>query len=83
MAVYGRRRTGKTEFITHYMDLHATDRILYYQCTSYDYNTCLKDFTGILKLYYSGDTILDSLQTFRDVFTYISRDRKIDLIVID
>lgn len=83
-AVYGRRRTGKTELLLHYIREHTQEPCLYYQCTSYDYTACLKDFVAVLHTQFPGDTILDSLQTFKDVFMYLGKTtEKSMFIVID
>ncbi len=45
-----------------------------------DYETSLRDFKNILKRG-NDDSILDSLNSFKDVFTYINTDQKV--VVID
>ena len=78
LAIYGRRRTGKTELI-----LNAISNLknaYYYQVSSFDYETSIQDFKHILKRG-NDDSILDSLHSFKDVFTYISKDKKV--VVID
>lgn len=83
-AVYGRRRTGKTELLLTYIREHYSGHSVYYQCTGYDYSTCLGDFKSALQAEFPGDSILDSLNTFKDVFTYIEKvSRNSLLIVID
>ncbi len=78
LAIYGRRRTGKTELIL--KALESLDDSYYFQINSFDYDTSLIDFKSILKRG-KEDTILDSLNTFKDVFKYLNKDKKI--IVID
>jgi len=83
-AIYGRRRVGKTELILAYIREHDPESCYYYQCTGYDYATCLSDFKSVLRRDFSDDTIFDSLASFRDVFSYLSKVRnKSYFIVID
>ena len=76
MAIFGRRRIGKTELIKNYVFHVNPDKSIYYQCTCTDYNICLNDFISQIKHYYDKDEILYSLKTFKDVFKYISKTSK-------
>lgn len=83
MAVYGRRRAGKTEMVLHFMENHPDTKILYVQCSSFDYRVCLADFVHGLQHFRPDDTILNSLTSFKDVFQYILPSPGIDIIIID
>ena len=78
MAIYGRRRIGKTELV-----LHATQSIklktYYYQVSSLYYTTFLNDFKNILDM---DDSLLDSLTTFKDIFIYLSKTLNENTIII-
>lgn len=78
LAIYGRRRTGKTELVL--KALEGLNNAYYFQINSFDYDVSLTDFKNIVKIG-KEDSILDSLSTFKDVFTYINKDKKI--IIID
>lgn len=73
LAIYGRRRIGKTELIRNYINNINTNSSIYFQCTSLDYDICLNDFISQIKHYYLYDDTLATLKTFRDVFSYISK----------
>ena len=84
LSIYGRRRTGKTQLILEAMRRNENRRIIYYQCTAYDYNTCLGDFLTTVSSFFPDDSIITSLKSFRDLFTYLSRtNAPVDAIVID
>ena len=72
LAIYGRRRTGKTELVLRAIK-EAKNDVYYFQISSFDYFTSLSDFKRILKRG-GEDTILDSLNSFKDVFTYINKN---------
>ena len=72
MAVYGRRRTGKTALMLDYLAGDGKGTAIYYQCASFDYQTCLSDFIAVLTAALGENTILRSLNSFRDVFSYLS-----------
>ena len=76
LAIYGRRRVGKTELVLDYVKNSAEKKWVYFQCTSFDYGACLRDFVTAIKPYFSEDELLDSFQTFKDLFTYINRVSK-------
>ena len=72
MAVYGRRRTGKTLLLTDFY--HASEekrRCSYYQCTSLDYTVCLKDYIEVLRPLIPDSFVLDRLTSFREVFLHL------------
>lgn len=73
MAIYGRRRTGKTRLITEFIKKTSGEyRFLYCQCISYDYKTCLADFLNIARTIVPDDQILMQVTTFRDAIRYIA-----------
>ena len=72
MAVYGRRRTGKTVLMMDFYHSFGQDnRCFYYQCTSLDYAACLKDFTEIIRAALLEASVLERLTSFREVFQYL------------
>ena len=72
MAVYGRRRTGKTALILDYYENAHDAQMVYFQCTSFDYSSCLKDFISVLSAYNSSlEPLLRPYTTFRDVFAFL------------
>ena len=81
MAIYGRRRAGKTELVLDFIAKEKNTDCLYYQYTSFDYNTCLQDYLSVVKMKYPDDPILDSLQSFRDVFVYLEKAYDHQLLV--
>lgn len=84
LAVYGRRRVGKTELILHFMKTQPTDEIIYFQCAGYDYNNNLYDFQNVLKDYLKGDMIIGDLPDFKETIFYFGRNiKKNHIIVID
>ena len=68
MAIYGRRRVGKTELVLDYVRENPDDCI-YFQCASFDYAVCLSDFKMTVS---PGDSILNALTSFKDVFSYLT-----------
>ena len=76
LAIYGRRRTGKTELILQVLNKNKSN-MKYYQVSNNDYNAALYDFKNI----FEHDDILDSLNTFKDVFTYLNKTQKITIII--
>ena len=76
LAIYGRRRTGKTELILQVLNKNKSN-MKYYQVSNNDYNAALYDFKNI----FEHDDILDSLNTFKDVFTYLNKTKKITIII--
>ena len=74
MAIYGKRRTGKTRLMTEFIQSKPEDYIfLYYQCTSYNYQTCLKDFLAIATGLFPGDTFLSSMTSFREAINLLTQ----------
>ena len=73
MAIYGRRRIGKTELIRNYVNFINPNKSIYFQCTSIDYDICLNDFISQIKHYFNRDEVLYSLHSFKDVFVYLSK----------
>ncbi|MBR1709545.1 MAG: ATP-binding protein [Clostridia bacterium] len=73
MAIYGRRRTGKTALILDYIENQSDPKALYFQCTSYDYASCLSDFVSALSSFEPAlERAVRPYETFRDVFSYLS-----------
>ncbi|MBQ9008595.1 MAG: ATP-binding protein [Clostridia bacterium] len=73
MAIYGRRRTGKTALVLDFFENQPTPTSLYYQCTTFDYATCLFDFVSALSSFAPDlERALRPYTTFRDVFSYLS-----------
>ena len=73
MAIFGRRRIGKSELILHF--IRNLNNAYYYQVNSLDYDASLNDFKNVIKNN-EIDSILDSLNNFKDVFSYISNNIK-------
>ena len=73
MAVYGRRRTGKTALILDYMENSPDASMVYFQITTFDYASCLNDFVSVLSSFNSQlEPLLRPYATFRDVFSFLS-----------
>ena len=69
MAVYGRRRTGKTQLMMEfYHSFEDENPCVYYQCASFDYRDCLKDFIELLKPLTPDSLLLERMLSFREVF---------------
>ena len=84
MAVYGRRRTGKTELILNYIHETGGAGIVYFQAASFDYDVCLADFKNTLKPYFPDDSLFDAARSFKDLFTYLKvAESSVRLIIID
>ena len=78
MAIYGRRRISKTELVLH--TIHNINfKAYYYQVSSPDYKTSLMDFKNVLNI---NDSVLDSLNTFKDTFIYLSKILEEKTIII-
>ena len=74
MAVYGRRRIGKTALMMDFFHSHEEENLcVYYQCTSFDYALCLKDFIDVLRPLVPDSFMLDSLTSFRHIFQYLTQ----------
>ena len=82
MAIYGRRRTGKTALVLEFARKEKKRKCIYFQCASFDYSACLTDFTAAIQSQLEGDTVLGSLTSFRDVFTYLDRISTEGLVII-
>ena len=83
MAIYGKRRTGKTRLITEYIRKeHGKHIFLYYQCTSYDYRTCLKDFLAMAVRLFPKDSFLSSMPSFREAISLLSKIHPENLCII-
>ena len=83
MAVYGKRRTGKTRLLTEYMEKQASDFIfLYFQCMSYDYHACLADFLSIIRNRFPDETYLSSMPSFKDAILALSKTHPEKLCII-
>lgn len=73
MAVYGRRRVGKTCLMIDFLNTVERGKCIYYQCTSYDYSDCLKDFVKEIQFLNSELVMLDRVISFREVFQYLEK----------
>ena len=74
MAVYGRRRTGKTALMTDFVHSFGEhNQCIYFQCASFDYTVCLEDFTEVLQPIVPDTSVLKELHTFRKVFQYLTQ----------
>ena len=83
MAVYGKRRTGKTRLLTEFMQQRADGTAyLYFQCTSYDYRACLTDFLSAARRLFPDQTYLSAMPSFKDAFAALSMIRAEKLCVI-
>ena len=81
MAIYGRRRTGKTQLITTYAQ-SCRKKIIYFQCPGYDYKVCLADFVRCVIPFFPEDTVISGITSFKDLLSYISGRYDPDLIVV-
>ncbi len=83
MAIYGRKRAGKTRLLTEYMSRYPDRAVfLYYQCTSYDYRTCLSDFLAVVRARFPEETYPSSMTSFRDAVTILTRMHPGNLCII-
>ena len=74
MAVYGRRRTGKTHLMMEFYHSFGEDNpCVYYQCASFDYRDCLKDFIELIKPLAPESLLFDRMLSFREVFQFLSQ----------
>ena len=88
MAIFGRRRTGKTQLIIEYLDmcrkLETADKIIYFQASSYDYSVCLSDFKATVIQSFPELQIIDCFNSFKDIFSYISQQKlPVKAVIID
>ncbi len=83
LAVYGRRRAGKTRLITEYIQNNPQKCFfLYYQCTSYDYKTCLTDFLSVPRRLFPNILFPASLPSFKDAFVLLGQALSDSLCII-
>lgn len=86
MALYGRRRTGKTALALDYLENNQDASAVYYQITTFDYASCLHDFITVLSSFNNQlEPLLRPYPTFREVFSFLS-STQLDhpaLIIID
>lgn len=83
MAIYGKRRTGKTRLLTEYMERETGNiGFLYFQCTSYDYHACLTDFLSVVRNRFPDETYLASMPSFKDAIIALSRAHPESLCII-
>ena len=86
MAIYGRRRTGKTALVLDFLENNQDTSTAYFQITTFDYASCLNDFISVLTSFNGQlEPLLRPYSTFRDVFTFLSTTQLIHpaLIIID
>ena len=86
MAIYGRRRTGKTALVLDFLENNQDISAAYFQITTFDYASCLNDFISVLTSFNGQlEPLLRPYSTFRDVFTFLSTTQLIHpaLIIID
>ena len=83
MAVYGKRRTGKTRLLTEFIQKNQDDRVfLYFQCSSYDYHSCLNDFLSVARTLFPDETYLSSMTSFKDAIGLLSKTHSEKLCII-
>ena len=80
MAIYGRRRCGKTELITHLLPVFLD--ALYFQVPGNDYAIALSDFKREILRHIGTDSTINSLSTFQQVFGYLSKTLSYPLTII-
>ena len=86
MAIYGRRRTGKTALVLDFLENNQDTSTAYFQITTFDYASCLNDFISVLTSFNGQlEPLLHPYSTFRDVFTFLSTTQLTHpaLIIID
>ena len=86
MAIYGRRRTGKTALVLDFLENSPIAPTAYFQITTFDYASCLNDFISVLSSFSRElESLLRPYSTFRDVFTFLSSTQLSHpaLIIID
>ena len=83
MAIYGKRRTGKTRLITEFIQKDINHSVfIYFQCTSYDYHACLTDFLSIVRKTFPDETYLPSMPSFKDTMVALSKAHSESLCII-
>lgn len=83
MAVYGKRRTGKTRLITEFIQRDAGNTyFIYFQCTSYDYHACLTDFLSVVRNTFPDESYLSSMPSFKDAVVALSKSHSEPLCII-
>lgn len=86
MAIYGRRRTGKTALVLDFLENSPIAPTAYFQITTFDYASCLNDFISVLSSFSRElESLLRPYSSFRDVFTFLSSTQLSHpaLIIID
>ena len=84
MSIYGRRRVGKTELILDFLQSLDEKRYIYFQVTTSSYYASLEYFKKDIQRIIGENSILASLNSFKDVISYLSDITKGKfLIVID
>ena len=86
MAIYGRRRTGKTALVLDFLENSPIAPTAYFQITTFDYASCLNVFISVLSSFSRElESLLRPYSTFRDVFTFLSSTQLSHpaLIIID
>ncbi len=74
MAVYGKRRTGKTRLLTEFIQTKPGGfTFLYFQCTSYDYHACLTDFLSVARNLFPNETYLSSMPSFKEAISLLTK----------
>lgn len=74
MAIYGRRRVGKTELALQLVKSSQTPT-LYFQCTSFDYRSSLEDFLRTIKTVFP-EFLPQTCSSFREALQLLSLYRK-------
>ena len=82
MAIYGRRRTGKTQLILDFLSENGSEDAVYFQCASFDYQTCLQDFISCFQVRFPEDPVLQRLGSFREIFSYLPKLTETKLAII-
>ena len=73
MAVYGRRRIGKTQLMVQCANHSLKGRMIYYQVSNPSYDVAVEDFKSAIALILGHDLVVQSLKTFKEIFSFLSR----------